>query len=574
MNRYNIALFLILLITAAQAQSGLRKAGIYEVGDTTIEVYDWKEPFAIREFKTINGTDIILFREFNALTKKVKQEGTFKGGYSTGTWKFYGWTGRLKKEINYDYMVKTFYVKKNDQNIVDFDFEKYKEDSLFVYNYWKHKKRNDAAIVANSKPVAVESATQKTVTADSLQNKQSDVGTKESGLFKWRRNKKNEQQEEEATTLKLTSKTADSPGNTQSVVVAKEETKLAKEHSNAIPKPAAAKKTEPAKETVAAPKEKQLVVVAKEAAKPVKEEHPNTPPKPADTKRPEPAKEAVTTPKEKQPVVVAKEAAKPVKEELLNTPAKPADTKRPESAKVAVTAPKEKQHAVVAKEVTEPVKEEHPNTAAKPADTKRPEPAKEAVAAPKEKQPAIVAKEPAKPKTTKEISFNSKVEPDGKNKQATNENTTAKNADIKEVNTTNSKANELLLEEYSRLKKESMPNPVEKVSQPASSPVRTGENTTSEGKQQQSSKETSLSQTKQKTDLNASDVKSKKEISTSNDAKSSNVKNNEKNKNAVDSLKQKVDSLQVNKTIQTAKATTDSTQKAAIKKGNPHPIKK
>ena len=161
MNRYQIIviLFLSVLYTDAYAQSGLRPAGRYEVADTTIEVYNVGEFNTIREFKTIHGTNIIHYREFNKLTKNLREEGEFKNGYSSGVWKFYGWTGRLKREVNYDGQVKTYYVK-NDGDIevlsaeaALFDFEKYKQDSAFVANYRKNK---NGAVTASKQPTQVE----------------------------------------------------------------------------------------------------------------------------------------------------------------------------------------------------------------------------------------------------------------------------------------------------------------------------------------------------------------------------------------------------------------------------------
>lgn len=139
-NKLIFIFILILQSVTAWAQRDLRPPGIYESGDTTIEIYTLKEQNAIREFKIINGTDIILYREFYRLTKKLKEEGMFKGGYSSGNWKFYGWTGRLKEEINYDNKVKTFYEKRMDITSVAFDFEKYKADSIFAEKYWRMKK--------------------------------------------------------------------------------------------------------------------------------------------------------------------------------------------------------------------------------------------------------------------------------------------------------------------------------------------------------------------------------------------------------------------------------------------------
>jgi hypothetical protein len=142
MNRYPIIviIFVVGFFKLSYGQSGVKPAGIYEVGDTTIEVYHWKDPYAIREFKIINGTETILYRSFNRLTKKLQEEGTFRGGYSSGMWKFYGWTGRLKKEIKYDNMVKTCYEKKVELHPEEvFDFAKFKEDSIFVEKYRKQK---------------------------------------------------------------------------------------------------------------------------------------------------------------------------------------------------------------------------------------------------------------------------------------------------------------------------------------------------------------------------------------------------------------------------------------------------
>lgn len=142
MNRYRILIiiFVVLFSKSGYSQSGVKPAGIYEVGDTTIEVYNWKDPYCIREFKIINGTETILYRSFNRLTKKLQEEGTFKGGYSSGVWKFYGWTGRLKKEVSYDNMVKTCYEKKIELRPEElFDFAKFHEDSIFVEKYRKQK---------------------------------------------------------------------------------------------------------------------------------------------------------------------------------------------------------------------------------------------------------------------------------------------------------------------------------------------------------------------------------------------------------------------------------------------------
>ncbi len=135
-----LILAFLVIFKSGYSQSGLRPPGIYEVGDTTIEVYNWKDPYTIREFKIINGTETILYRSFSRLTKKIQEEGAFKGGYSSGNWKFYGWTGRLKKEINYDNAVKTCYEKKVELHPEEvFDFEKYKADSIFVEKYRRSK---------------------------------------------------------------------------------------------------------------------------------------------------------------------------------------------------------------------------------------------------------------------------------------------------------------------------------------------------------------------------------------------------------------------------------------------------
>ena len=124
----------------------LRAPGIYEEGDTTIEVYDLKELNAIREFKVINGTDKIMFREFNRLTKKLREEGMFTGGYSSGKWKFYNMLGRVKKEINYDNQVKTIDNRMGETSVaaLGFDYEKYKADSVVAERYWRMKRENSA----------------------------------------------------------------------------------------------------------------------------------------------------------------------------------------------------------------------------------------------------------------------------------------------------------------------------------------------------------------------------------------------------------------------------------------------
>lgn len=152
MNCRSISIVFIMLgcITSTYGQHDLRPPGIYEVGDTTIEVYSVKDQNSIREFKIINGTDLIMYREFNRLTKKLKEEGMFKGGYSSGIWKFYGWTGRLKEKINYDDKVKTFYEKKTDVTSVAFDFEKYKADSIFAEKYWRMKKEGQLHTTSKS----------------------------------------------------------------------------------------------------------------------------------------------------------------------------------------------------------------------------------------------------------------------------------------------------------------------------------------------------------------------------------------------------------------------------------------
>lgn len=149
MNRH-ILLFICLFfcgIFFSYAQ-GIRPPGIYEVGDTTIEVYDLKELNAIREFKIINGTDHILFREFNRLTKKLREEGMFTAGYSSGKWKFYNLLGRVKKEVDYDNQVKTVHNTKLDAaplNSLAFDYEKYKADSVTAERYWRMKREGTSS---------------------------------------------------------------------------------------------------------------------------------------------------------------------------------------------------------------------------------------------------------------------------------------------------------------------------------------------------------------------------------------------------------------------------------------------
>ena len=446
MKHYLLLMILLGIVTVNQAQPGLRKPGVYEIGDTLIEVYDWKEPFAIREFKMLNGTDVIYFREFNALTKKVRQEGAFKGGYSSGMWKFYGWTGRLKKEINYDNMVKTFYAKKTELTLVDFDFEKYKEDSAYVYAYRKQKMVGSPVAIAKAneekKTIPVNTPTDSThakqnelvakqqgdvknanagavagvavketetgkEAVDSTKKKET-LFAKGIGLFK---KDKTEEKEKSGYVPPATAKATDDKKaesekkiaepvkNKPNEKAVKEPAKVNKETpAAAAAKSADTKKDETAKPTAPVATEKKKEEPAKEVTKVKTETKTDAVVKTADAKKEEPAK-PVTAPAEKKKEEAAKEPVKPKTETKTDAVVKTTDTKKEEPAKPVTTAPAEKKKEEVAKEPVKSKTETKTDAVVKTTDTKKEEPAKPVTTAPVEKKKEEVVKEPVKAKT-------------------------------------------------------------------------------------------------------------------------------------------------------------------------------
>ena len=589
MKHYLLLMILLGIVTVNQAQSGLRKPGVYEIGDTLIEVYNWKEPFAIREFKMLNGTDVIYFREFNALTKKVRQEGTFKGGYSSGMWKFYGWTGRLKKEVNYDNMVKTFYAKKTELTLVDFDFEKYKEDSAYVHAYRKQKMVNSPAVAKTSEEKKTAPATGIVDSTSAKQNalvanQQSSVkngstvavagvATKETETGKEAVDSTKKKETLFAKGIGLFKKDSKTEEKAKSGYVPPATAKAADKKAEP------AKKEEPVKPIATAPAEKKKDEPAKETVKVKTETKPDAIVKTNDTKKEEPAKPVATAPTEKKKEEPAKE---PVKVKTETKPAavvKATDAKKEEPAKPVTAAPAEKKKEEPAKEAVKVKTETKPDAVVKTTATKKEEPVKPVTSAPVEKKKEEVAKEPVKPK--KEESSEVKTKPAekkneaakttvevkkdkptqavaGKKENASAPAPAAKTAAQKKADSTNAKANELLLEEYVRLKEEKFERAKRaadstkniKITQPAEEPVKPKtepnketSNKPADVKKTEPQKSVNTEKTSHNTSASAGNVKVKNEIKKDATAGLIAMKKDKPLKNPVDSLKPKTDSL-------------------------------
>jgi hypothetical protein len=383
MNRYRIIviIFVVGFFKFSYSQSGVKPAGIYEVGDTTIEVYHWKDPYAIREFKIINGTETILYRSFNRLTKKIQEEGTFKGGYSSGMWKFYGWTGRLKKEVSYDNMVKTWYEKKVELRPEElFDFAKFKEDSIFVEKYRRQKLQAANKNIVHD-TVYVEKPVPTGVTVN-ITTPSAAVKTNESAVD-------------------ISTAAQPEPVNKPAVPAPiKKET----------PAPVLTKPTDvkPADPTKSAPVPVSSAPVKKETPAPVAA-------KPTEIKPTEPAKPApvpvssAPVKKETPAPVAAKpteiKPAKPAPAPVAPAPVKK-ETPAPVAAKSTEVKPAEPVKPVAAPAAPAPVKKEAPvPVAAKPTEVKPAEPAKSAAApaapaAVKKETPAPVVRTPAEAKSS------------------------------------------------------------------------------------------------------------------------------------------------------------------------------
>jgi hypothetical protein len=95
-------LILLLFTSLPSFPQALQKDGIYQSGDSTIEIKTWEEQNIIREFIRFEGKEEFYYKEFDFKTKHLKAEGLLKNGFCSGTWKFYKKNGSPDHELTFE----------------------------------------------------------------------------------------------------------------------------------------------------------------------------------------------------------------------------------------------------------------------------------------------------------------------------------------------------------------------------------------------------------------------------------------------------------------------------------------